>query len=135
MPPPTYYHGRVPHPANRTRPDHVPARLVFPTNNPCMVRYMSLPQGTRVQAEYVWIGGTGQDLRCKTRTLEVCMHAVVLCCLCMSGRRKAEVWCQCEQPIVVVYGLCAVVLCRNLESRGMVNARLEIFTCVYTKYI
>lgn len=33
-------------------------------------RYMSLPQGTRVQAEYVWIGGTGQDLRCKTRTLE-----------------------------------------------------------------
>lgn len=34
-------------------------------------RYMSLPQGTRVQAEYVWIGGTGLDLRCKTRTLEV----------------------------------------------------------------
>lgn len=36
----------------------------------CTTRYMSLPQGTRVQAEYVWIGGTGQDLRCKTRTLE-----------------------------------------------------------------
>jgi glutamine synthetase len=33
-------------------------------------KYMELPQGTRVQAEYVWIGGTGQDLRCKTRTLE-----------------------------------------------------------------
>lgn len=31
---------------------------------------MALPQGTRVQAEYVWIGGTGLDLRCKTRTLE-----------------------------------------------------------------
>lgn len=87
-----------------------------------------MPQGTRVQAEYVWIGGTGQDLRCKTRTLEVCMHAVVLCCLCMSGRRKAEVWCQCEQPIVVVYGLCAGVLCRNLESRGIGNPKLEIYT-------
>lgn len=33
-------------------------------------RYMSLPQGSKVQAEYVWLGGTGQDLRCKTRTLD-----------------------------------------------------------------
>ena len=33
-------------------------------------KYMSLPQGTRVQAEYVWIGGSGQDLRSKTMTLE-----------------------------------------------------------------
>lgn len=34
-------------------------------------RYMDLPlsQTKQFQAEYVWIGGSGQDLRCKTRTL------------------------------------------------------------------
>jgi len=33
-------------------------------------RYMSLPQGNAVLAEYIWIGGSGSDLRCKTRTLD-----------------------------------------------------------------
>lgn len=32
-------------------------------------RYMELDQGSKIQAEYVWIGGSGSDLRCKTRTL------------------------------------------------------------------
>ena len=32
--------------------------------------YMAIPQGKRVQAEYIWIGGSGQDLRSKTMTLE-----------------------------------------------------------------
>jgi len=32
--------------------------------------YMTLPQPEDVlQAEYIWIGGTGQDLRCKTKTI------------------------------------------------------------------
>ncbi|CAK4070970.1 unnamed protein product [Aphanomyces euteiches] len=33
-------------------------------------RYMSLSTGNFIQAEYIWIGGSGEDLRCKTRTLE-----------------------------------------------------------------
>lgn len=31
-------------------------------------KYMKLSQGT-IQAQYVWIGGSGSDLRCKTKTL------------------------------------------------------------------
>jgi glutamine synthetase len=33
-------------------------------------RFQALPQGSRITAEYIWIGGTGLDLRSKTRTLE-----------------------------------------------------------------
>jgi len=31
--------------------------------------FMSLPQGERIQATYIWIGGSGLDIRSKTRTL------------------------------------------------------------------
>jgi glutamine synthetase len=33
-------------------------------------RYMAIPQGDKIQAEYIWIGGSGQDIRCKTKTLD-----------------------------------------------------------------
>lgn len=33
-------------------------------------RFLALPQNGKVAAEYVWIGGSGSDLRSKTKTLE-----------------------------------------------------------------
>jgi glutamine synthetase len=34
-------------------------------------RYMDIPlKGDKIQAEYVWIGGNGDDLRCKTMTID-----------------------------------------------------------------
>lgn len=33
-------------------------------------QYMKLPQGGMVQVTYVWVDGTGEGVRCKTKTLE-----------------------------------------------------------------
>jgi len=41
------------------------------TNKAVLSKFLSLPQGNRVQATYVWIDGTGQGLRSKTKTLDV----------------------------------------------------------------
>lgn len=39
-------------------------------SNPILDKYMSLDQGERVQVLYVWIDGSGESMRCKTKTVE-----------------------------------------------------------------
>jgi len=40
------------------------------TDKVVLGKYLQLPQGKRVQALYIWIDGTGEGLRSKTKTLE-----------------------------------------------------------------
>lgn len=39
-------------------------------SRPLLDKYMSLDQGERVQVLYVWIDGTGESMRCKTKTVD-----------------------------------------------------------------
>jgi len=38
-------------------------------NDAALQHFLQLPQGEKVQATYIWIGGSGEDIRSKTKTL------------------------------------------------------------------
>merc|ERR1711868_267174 len=46
------------------------AALVTQTDKAVLERYLSLPQGERVCATYVWIDGTGEGMRSKVKCLD-----------------------------------------------------------------
>jgi glutamine synthetase len=43
--------------------------IIFPLAHDVYQRYMELDQKHTIQAEYVWLGGSGADLRCKTKSI------------------------------------------------------------------
>jgi glutamine synthetase len=45
-------------------------RTQFATDKGVLNRYLQIPQRERVQAMYIWIDGSGENLRCKTKSLE-----------------------------------------------------------------
>lgn len=49
----------------------------FLLNEQITAKFLALPKSDdRIQAEYIWIGGSGEDLRSKTRTLERKPHSL-----------------------------------------------------------
>ena len=45
-------------------------KMTATESRPLLDKYMSLDQGERVQVLYVWIDGTGESMRCKTKTVD-----------------------------------------------------------------
>ncbi|KAJ3098589.1 glutamate--ammonia ligase [Phlyctochytrium bullatum] len=42
----------------------------MPSNTPTLNKYLALPQNGKVMATYIWIGGSGLDIRLKTKTMD-----------------------------------------------------------------
>jgi len=49
---------------------------VWGRNDAAFQYFLQLPQGERVQATYIWIGGSGEDIRSKTKTLPCAVKSI-----------------------------------------------------------
>jgi len=45
-------------------------------NDTAFQQFMELPQGEKIQATYIWIGGSGEDIRSKTKTLDSSVSSI-----------------------------------------------------------
>jgi len=51
-------------------------KTVWGSNDAALQYFMGLPQGEKVQATYIWIGGSGEDIRSKSRTLPCAVKSI-----------------------------------------------------------
>jgi len=49
---------------------------IWGRNDIALQYFFQLPQGEKVQATYIWIGGSGQDIRSKTKTLPCAVKSI-----------------------------------------------------------
>jgi len=49
---------------------------VWGRNDVALQYFFQLPQGERIQATYIWIGGSGEDIRSKTKTLPCAVKSI-----------------------------------------------------------
>lgn len=119
-------------------------------NFPQLYRYLQLEQHGKVQCEYIWIGGSGMDIRAKTRTLPKKVNDVKEIppwnydgsSTGQADGSYSEIW---LQPIRYVHdpfrgGDNILCLCETLNAKKMVpintnkrNKALEIFEAKQVK--
>eukprot|EP01084_Bolivina_argentea_P137852 242789_1 len=98
-------------------------------NYEALSKYLNLDQGNQIQAEYIWIGGSGQDMRSKTRTLPKEIKDVKELPAwnydgSSTGQAKgnySEIWLQPKKFVRDPFrgGKNILVLCECLEAKSM----------------
>ena len=75
-------------------------------NKSVLDRYMDLPPDGKVQAMYIWVDGTGEGMRCKTKTLDSVPKSI-------KGKFKFVWICPVfSEGLGLQYFCCGVLKCR-----------------------